>query len=76
VARPDRLYVKEGRFPHGPSEGAIMPEIVSLPATARPFMLAAAIAAGMLLTAAVGLWVYYGSAVFYEMIVAGLAACF
>jgi hypothetical protein len=53
-----------------------MPEIVSLRATARPFTIAAAIVAGMLAAAAVGLWVYYGSAVFYEMIVAGLAACF
>jgi hypothetical protein len=54
-----------------------MPEIVSpLRAPTRPLMLAAAIVAGMLLAAAVGLWVYYGSAVFYEMIAAGLAACF
>jgi hypothetical protein len=53
-----------------------MPELVSPRATARPFMLAAAIAAGMLAAAAVGLWVYYGSVVFYEMIAAGLAACF
>jgi hypothetical protein len=53
-----------------------MPEIVSLRPTARPLMLAAAVVAGMLLAAAVGLWVYYGSAVFYEMIAAGLAACF
>jgi hypothetical protein len=54
-----------------------MPEIASpLRTTARPFMLAAAVVAGMLLAAAVGLWVYYGSAVFYEMLAAGLAACF
>jgi hypothetical protein len=53
-----------------------MPEIVSLRATARPFTIAAAIVAGMLAATAVGLWVYYGGAVFYEMIVAGLAACF
>jgi hypothetical protein len=55
-----------------------MPEIASpLRTTARPFMLAAAaVVAGMLLAAAVSLWVYYGSAVFYEMLAAGLAACF
>ncbi len=55
-----------------------MPDIVSPPLrlTSRPLMLGAAVAAGMLLAAAVALWAYYGSAVFYEMIVAGLAACF
>jgi hypothetical protein len=54
-----------------------MPEIVSsLHATSRPLVLAAAVGAGMLLAAALALWAYYGSAVFYEMILAGLAACF
>ena len=55
-----------------------MPEIVSssLRPTSRPLALAAAVAAGMLLAAALALWAYYGSTVFYEMIAAGLAACF
>jgi hypothetical protein len=54
-----------------------MPEIASpLRTTARPLMLAAAVVAGMLLAAAFALWGYYGSAVFYEMLAAGLAACF
>jgi hypothetical protein len=55
-----------------------MPEIVSstLRTTSRPLVLAAAVAAGMLLAAALALWAYYGSTVFYEMIAAGLAACF
>lgn len=30
----------------------------------------------VLLAAAAALWAYYGTAVFYEMIVAGLAYCF
>jgi len=78
VAGPDRLYVKGRLGPAGlPSEGSIMPDIASpLRAPGRPLVLAAAVVAGMLLAAAVGLWVYYGSAVFYEMIAAGLAACF
>jgi hypothetical protein len=78
VARPDRLYVKGRLGPAGlPSEGSIMPDIASpLRAPVRPLMLVAAVVAGMLLAVAVGLWVYYGSAVFYEMIAAGLAACF
>jgi hypothetical protein len=32
--------------------------------------------AGILLAGALVLWVHYGSAVFYEMILAGIAACF
>jgi len=31
---------------------------------------------GMLLALALALWAYYGTAVFTEMILAGLAACF
>jgi hypothetical protein len=40
----------------------------------RPFIVLAA-AAGILLAATVALWAHYGTTVFYEMIVAGLAAC-
>jgi hypothetical protein len=40
----------------------------------RPLLLAAAVV-GMLLAGTVALWAHYGTAVFYEMIVAGLAAC-
>jgi hypothetical protein len=32
--------------------------------------------AGLLLAATVALWAHYGSAVFYEMLLAGFAACF
>jgi hypothetical protein len=38
--------------------------------------LLAAGAAGLLLAATLALWAHFGTAVFYEMIVAGLAACF
>jgi hypothetical protein len=31
---------------------------------------------GLILAATVALWGYYGTAVFYEMILTGLAACF
>jgi hypothetical protein len=33
-------------------------------------------AAAILLAAALALWVHYGTAVFFEMIVSGLEACF
>jgi hypothetical protein len=35
-----------------------------------------AAAAGVLLAATLVLWAHYGSAVFYEMILAGIALCF
>jgi len=31
---------------------------------------------GLLLAGTVGLWAHYGTAVFYEMILAGIAMCF
>jgi hypothetical protein len=33
-------------------------------------------AAALALVATMGLWSYYGATVFYEMILAGVAACF
>jgi hypothetical protein len=42
--------------------------------SSRPFVVLAA-AAGILLAATVALWAHYGTTVFYEMIVAGIAAC-
>ena len=53
-----------------------MPETVSAaaPAFSRPLLLVAA-AAGILLAGTVALWAHYGTTVFYEMIVAGIAAC-
>ena len=53
-----------------------MPETISAttPLLSRPLMLIAA-AVGILLAATVALWARYGTAVFYEMILAGIAAC-
>jgi hypothetical protein len=33
-------------------------------------------AAGLVLAATIALWAHFGSTVFYEMILAGIAACF
>jgi len=54
-----------------------MPESVSAFTSAhiRSLLLVAAVL-GMLLAGTAALWAHYGTAVFYEMIVAGLAACF
>jgi len=55
---------------------------ISQPALRRPalaqrlVLTAAAIGAGLVAAAAIGLWAYYGTAVFFETISAGLAACF
>jgi hypothetical protein len=53
-----------------------MPEMASAPTPqlSRPLLLIAAVA-GIMLAGTVALWAHYGTAVFYEMIVAGLAAC-
>ena len=50
-----------------------MPEMAaSIPL--RPLVIAAGVG-GLLLAGALGLWLHYGTAVFYEMILAGLALC-
>jgi hypothetical protein len=41
----------------------------------RPLAVAAG-AAGVLIAGTVALWAYYGTAVFYEVIAAGIAMCF
>jgi hypothetical protein len=42
----------------------------------RPVVIGAASVAIILVAGTVALWAHYGTAVFYEMIVAGIAACF
>jgi hypothetical protein len=42
----------------------------------RPVALALGAVAGMLAAGTAALWGYYGTAVFYETIVAGINACF
>jgi|SRR5204863_1313916 hypothetical protein len=77
VHRRDRAYLVGKRSAvAGPCLGTPMPETVSAatPQLSRPLVLIAA-AVGILLAATVLLWAHYGTAVFYEMIVAGLAAC-
>jgi len=52
-----------------------MPAIVSAAALSRPVMLMA-LAGGLLLAMTFALWAYYGTAIFFEMLRAGWAACF
>jgi hypothetical protein len=52
-----------------------MPTVVDTPLTSRPLLVLAALA-GLLIAATLALWVHYGTAVFFEVIAAGIAACF
>ncbi|HEY7232122.1 MAG TPA: hypothetical protein VH558_17325 [Pseudolabrys sp.] len=52
-----------------------MAAIVSNASLSRPLLLVAA-AGGALVAAALGLWAYYGTAVFFEMVRTGWLACF
>jgi hypothetical protein len=64
---PDRSYVKA------------MPEDISIPdavAPRRAAIVFAAGALGLVLAGTVALWAHYGTAIFFEMIRAGLVACF
>jgi len=52
-----------------------MPAFVSADALSRPLLLIA-LAGGVLFAMTIGLWGYYGTAVFFEMVRAGWVACF
>lgn len=52
-----------------------MPAIASTVTVTWPVLLAALIGGGML-AAAIGLWGYYGTTVFFEMVRTGWIACF
>jgi hypothetical protein len=53
-----------------------MPDVATSQRHVSRPLLVAAMAGGMLLAGTIVLWARYGSAVFYEMITAGIAACF
>lgn len=52
-----------------------MPQLPSPPIALRRPMVALAALVAVLVAGAVALWVHYGTAVFYEMIAAGIASC-
>jgi len=55
---------------------ALMPETaLNSPLLTRPFLLVSVVA-GVLIAATLVLWAHYGTAVFFEVIAAGIAACF
>ena len=52
-----------------------MPTTVT-PATVPWSVVLAALAGGLLFAAAIGLWAYFGTTVFFEMVRTGWMACF
>jgi hypothetical protein len=52
-----------------------MPVIMSAAPLSWPLLLVA-LAGGVLLAMTLGLWAYYGTTVFFEMVRAGWVACF
>ena len=52
-----------------------MPAVANASLTSRPLVVLAAVA-GLLVAATLVLWAHYGTAVFFEIIAAGIAACF
>ena len=52
-----------------------MAAIVSTTSVSRPLMLIALLG-GAMLAATLGLWAYYGTTVFFEMVRTGWMACF
>jgi hypothetical protein len=52
-----------------------MPAIVSTARISRPVLLLALLG-GLIMAATLGLWTYYGTAVFFEIVRSGWIACF
>jgi hypothetical protein len=74
--RLSRSVLCEGGSAAAPARGLTMPEVLSAPgAGTRPLLIVGA-GVALLVGAALALWAHYGTAVFYEMIVAGIALCF
>jgi hypothetical protein len=51
-----------------------MPQTAAVPRISRPLAVAGAVVV-LLIAGTMALWAHYGTAVFYEMILSGIAAC-
>jgi hypothetical protein len=72
VAKRQPPYVKPEAIVMAMSESMQDPNH----AFARPLVLSGAALLGLLLALTLALWAHYGTTVFYEVILAGIAACF
>jgi hypothetical protein len=65
-----------GKAHISPVEVTVMADVaVRAPNRFSGLLLMSAIAGGLLIVATLGLWAHYGTTVFFEMIVAGVANC-
>jgi hypothetical protein len=71
----DRAYLI-GRLALPAMRASMSDSTTALPPRSSRPLLIVGVAVGLVLAGTVALWAHYGTAVFYEMIVAGLAACF
>jgi hypothetical protein len=53
----------------------VMPAVVNASPTSRPLIAVVAVCC-LLVAATLVLWAHYGTAVFFEILAAGIAACF
>jgi hypothetical protein len=63
----NRCFLLEGGMPGSATVSPRLPRLLLVTAGAT---------AGLLLALALAMWVHFGTALFYEMILAGIAACF
>jgi hypothetical protein len=73
VAGCDRAYFWLKKALFMPTDMPISQTLKTAPYS-RPLLIAAGVL-GVLCAATLALWAHYGTAVFYEMILAGMAAC-
>ena len=59
-----------------PAQNGMLPASPPKARAASVIVWSAAVLGALAVTAAAALWIYYGTAVFFEMIAAGIAACF
>jgi hypothetical protein len=79
AATPDRgwLFLRWSGMAQSISSRPEMPAVLPPARSKAPAIMAVGAAVGAaFLLAALGLWSHYGTAVFFEMIASGIAACF
>ena len=74
--RPSKPVQPDGRMAQPISTPQEVPAVLSLHRVAPAIVAGGAVLAAALLFGALALWFHYGTAVFFEMIVSGISACF
>ena len=76
--RPGRPYLKQmlHTVDQMPIQQSAAPGRRPLGAVAFGILVGSVVLAAAILLGAAGLWIHYGTAVFFEMIASGIAACF